>query len=201
MSALLEQGGWVLVAIFAASMLGWALIAWKWLAVHAETAGGLAWVEQVIDHARHARRDEARRLCTGRDNLAAQMLATALSVDAMKRRFFEKHLKPFYDAQATELRQHLNLIAVVGGICPLLGLLGTVLGMIVTFQSLTIGQSQASAELLAAGISQAMITTQAGLVLALPIVLMHGYLHSRITRYLDAITLAVKKLETTLCHD
>lgn len=201
MRTLVEQGGWVLIAIFITSALAWTLIAWKFLALRGETRGGVAWAQQVIDHVRRGNRADALRTCEARQNLMARLLQAALTTDEIERRFFENHLRPHFDAEATHLRHNLDLIAIAGGVCPLLGLLGTVLGMIVTFDSLTISHVQTSAESLASGISQAMITTQAGLVLALPIVLMHGYLSSRITRYLEKTTLTVKKLETLLCKD
>ena len=87
---------------------------------------------------------------------------------------------------------------VLASTLPLLGLLGTVLGMIETFSVLTergVGQVDS----LAGGISQALITTQAGLLVGVPVLLVRGYLSSQIRKYLDTSTVLVKKIETAIC--
>lgn len=85
----------------------------------------------------------------------------------------------------SELRRvGLGTIARLGTILPLLGLLGTVLGMMETFDGLAPGRPRMN-EGLASGISQALLTTQAGLVAALPILLAHRVLVSRTNRLVE----------------
>jgi len=76
------------------------------------------------------------------------------------------------------LERHLGMLAVLGGIAPLLGLLGTVTGMIHTFQLVTIFGS-GDAKLLSSGISEALVTTEFGLAIAIPVLLMHALLSRR----------------------
>ena len=84
-------------------------------------------------------------------------------------------------AEADSFRGSLTLVASVGVACPLLGLLGTVLGMLETFELMS-AYGAVGLEGLAGGISRALVTTQAGLVMALPIVVMHRWLSGRISR-------------------
>ncbi|BFM09121.1 MotA/TolQ/ExbB proton channel family protein [Halioxenophilus aromaticivorans] len=80
----------------------------------------------------------------------------------------------------------LNLIKIISAVAPLLGLLGTVTGMILTFQAITIfgaGDPQA----MAGGISSALVTTVLGLVVAIPMVLMHTFVNSRAKRILHIL--------------
>ncbi|MEK9766455.1 MAG: MotA/TolQ/ExbB proton channel family protein, partial [Thalassolituus sp.] len=70
------------------------------------------------------------------------------------------------------------IIKLLAGIAPLLGLLGTVTGMIATFQAITVYGS-GDAKLMAAGISQALITTVLGLIVAVPLLLLHSWVSSR----------------------
>jgi biopolymer transport protein ExbB len=69
----------------------------------------------------------------------------------------------------------MGMLAALGSIAPLLGLLGTVTGMISLFQVITQAGTN-DARLLAGGISEALVTTETGLVIAIPIMLMHGKL-------------------------
>jgi biopolymer transport protein ExbB len=70
------------------------------------------------------------------------------------------------------LEKHLSLLKLLSGVAPLMGLLGTVTGMILTFQAITL-YGTGDPKLMAGGISQALITTVLGLVVAIPILLLH----------------------------
>ncbi|MOA32015.1 Biopolymer transport protein ExbB [compost metagenome] len=78
-----------------------------------------------------------------------------------------------------ELERYLNALGTIAGIAPLLGLLGTVLGMIDIFSAF-IGNSTANASVLAGGISKALITTAAGLMVAIPALFFHRFLQRRV---------------------
>jgi biopolymer transport protein ExbB len=80
---------------------------------------------------------------------------------------------------APALERSLGLLGVLGTVAPFLGLLGTVTGLITTFATLTAVGSN-DPRLLAGGISEALITTQAGLMVAIPILLVHAYLANRV---------------------
>lgn len=89
-------------------------------------------------------------------------------------------------AQTPALERYLSPLAVCAGAAPLLGLFGTVTGMIHTFQLITVfGTGNAGS--LSAGISEALITTEAGLAIAVPTLLIHAYL-SRSVRKAVAVT-------------
>lgn len=80
-----------------------------------------------------------------------------------------------------ELSRFLNTIATLGTLMPILGLLGTVTGMIATFHTIALVGS-GNPHALADGISEALITTQAGMVAAVPIMLCHNFLRNRYQR-------------------
>lgn len=94
--------------------------------------------------------------------------------------------KAVEDAGAREVRKlsaNLRPLVVVGMIAPLLGLLGTVWGMIQAFQNIALRDAIGKPELLAAGISQALITTAAGLAVAIPTQAAYYYFRARIDRF------------------
>ncbi len=79
------------------------------------------------------------------------------------------------------LQRSLSLIAACAGIAPLLGLLGTVTGMIATFEVITV-HGTGNPKLLSGGISEALVTTQFGLLVAVPLLLAHAVLHRVVQR-------------------
>ena len=79
--------------------------------------------------------------------------------------------------EVPRLEKYHSIIKVFAAVAPLLGLLGTVVGMIVTFQALTLFGT-GDPKLMAGGISQALVTTMLGLIVAIPLVFLHSVLTS-----------------------
>ena len=73
------------------------------------------------------------------------------------------------------MNKHVNTIAVIAGVAPLLGLLGTVMGMITLFEAIT-RYGTGDPQIMAGGISEALITTEVGLTIAIPLLLVHNFL-------------------------
>ena len=84
------------------------------------------------------------------------------------------------------LHRGLPTLAVLAAVSPLLGLLGTVTGMIETFQSITLFGT-GDPKLMSGGISQALVTTQLGLAVAIPLVLLHSILTGRVNRLVEQL--------------
>ena len=89
--------------------------------------------------------------------------------------------------------KHLFILEIIGKTAPLLGLLGTVLGMVEMFQSLHLG-GQVTAATFTGGICKALFTTVAGLVVAIPAIFAHGLLISRIDSEEEALNRAADYL-------
>ena len=114
--------------------------------------------------------------------LAIDKLHQAISGDALQKHFDEAIL-----GELPKLRRGLRLLTIFAAVAPLLGLLGTVTGMIETFQSITLFGT-GDPKLMSGGISQALVTTELGLAVAIPLVLLHSYLagwSNRVIRLLD----------------
>ena len=88
--------------------------------------------------------------------------------------------------ESSLLHRGLPTLAVLAAVSPLLGLLGTVSGMIETFQSITLFGT-GDPKLMSGGISQALVTTQLGLAVAIPLVLLHSLLTGRVNRLIEQL--------------
>ncbi|MDP1670958.1 MAG: MotA/TolQ/ExbB proton channel family protein, partial [Alphaproteobacteria bacterium] len=85
--------------------------------------------------------------------------------------------------QLVGMQSYLRWLEVIGNIAPLLGLLGTVMGMITAFQQLEIAGSKVDPSVLAGGIWEALLTTQVGLMVAIPVVTVLNLLENRLEQY------------------
>ncbi|MFD2112005.1 MotA/TolQ/ExbB proton channel family protein [Thiorhodococcus fuscus] len=98
--------------------------------------------------------------------------------------------------QLEQLRSHLRALEIIATLSPLLGLLGTVLGMIEAFRQLEQAGTQVDPSILSGGIWQALLTTAAGLSLAIPVVLAHTWLERRVERCSHRMEDAVTRVFT-----
>jgi biopolymer transport protein ExbB len=87
------------------------------------------------------------------------------------------------EEELSVLTRYFQVLVTIGNIAPMLGLLGTVLGMIKAFQVIQDMGGKVNAAVLAGGIWEAMLTTAFGLFVALPVVVAHNYLTSRVDQY------------------
>ncbi|KXO07410.1 MotA/TolQ/ExbB proton channel family protein [Moritella sp. JT01] len=124
------------------------------------------------------------------DKLTDNSLGRIIGVAERHERSNADELARFLDeailAELPECRKGLGSIAVLATIAPLLGLLGTVAGMIETFQAIT-AYGNSDPQVLSSGISQALLTTKFGLIAAVPLMLLHSLLISKSDSILHVI--------------
>lgn len=99
--------------------------------------------------------------------------------------------------QLNQLRSFLRPLEIIASLSPLLGLLGTVLGMITAFQQMEGAGNQVDPSVLSGGIWQALLTTAVGLAVAIPVVTMHSWLERKIERIANNINDAVTQVFTS----
>jgi biopolymer transport protein ExbB len=114
----------------------------------------------------------------GTDNPLGRLKATAAEVARASAEVLSMRFEETINTEARRLNFGLTTLTVFAAVAPLLGLLGTVTGMIETFQSISLFGT-GDPKLMSSGISQAMVTTQLGLVVAIPLLLAHSFLHGK----------------------
>jgi len=98
----------------------------------------------------------------------------------------EEHLQAVLLRQRLHFERRLPLLAVIATAAPLMGLLGTVVGMVKTFALITVFGT-GNAGKLASGISEVLVATELGLVVAIPTLIAHGFLSQRIQKNLSLL--------------
>ncbi len=130
--------------------------------------------------------ENARKYLDGQKGVLKNALAAGMAARTQPSDRIEEKMETVLLRDLPSCGKYLNLLATLGTMMPMLGLLGTVTGMIATFKVIALhgtGDAQAMAD----GISEALITTQAGLVAALPIVLGHTLLSNRLKKITDTV--------------
>ena len=127
--------------------------------------------------------DEAAVAVQGLKATTRELFALGLRHRLKPKALLEEHLESFVLQQRLLQERRLPLLAVIATAGPLLGLLGTVTGMIKTFTLITVFGT-GSAGKLSAGISEALVATKFGLMVAIPALVVHGFLSQRIQKHL-----------------
>ncbi|NCO20422.1 MAG: MotA/TolQ/ExbB proton channel family protein [Rhodobacterales bacterium] len=193
--ALMRDGGpivWLLVFI---SVFSLALIVVKiWQMRHA--TGGTARRERALDLWDGRDRRGARAALEGGHAPADRLLTQAMTglSGGTARKLLDDDLQWRGNAEIARLSSGLRLLELIAMVSPLLGLLGTVLGMIEAFRELSMAEGSANAALLASGIWQALLTTAAGLIVAIPAAMAAGLLGARVERAGQQAEAAVGRL-------
>jgi len=159
----IDQGGTVGYIIIVLGIIGLLLALWRWVAL-------------FITGSRV--RAQLKRETPNTDNPLGRVLKVADDNRSVDRETLELKLGEAIYKERPALDRALPFIKIISVVAPLLGLLGTVTGMIVTFQAITLFGT-GDPKLMAGGISQALVTTVLGLVVAIPTVLLHTLVSGR----------------------
>ncbi|ALG90638.1 MULTISPECIES: MotA/TolQ/ExbB proton channel family protein [Actibacterium] len=170
MLAFLQKGGPAIWAITALSVVTLTLILWKLWRLVAAGAWAGARAEKAVALWQAGERDAARAAVAGRAGLRARLVRAAMAAlsGGMGQAAAREETTRVARALLAEARSGLRALELISVIAPLLGLLGTVLGMIEAFQTLESAGSQADPATLAGGIWEALLTTAAGMAVAIP---------------------------------
>ena len=169
-----QQGGWIMIPLCAASIVMWALILERLYRFNRmqKTDINIHQAVRAVKKGKMGESSEGLRACMVRDYLSERSGTPDIDTEVIH----QSALK-----QKSRLNSFLSFIAVMAAIAPLLGLLGTVIGMIRTFEVISLfGTGNAKA--MAGGISVALVTTQTGLMVAIPGMLLSGTLARRSRR-------------------
>lgn len=125
----------------------------------------------------------AQDACNARPSFLGFVLMHGISELEFGWTSVEKSLEDALAEQSARLFRKIEYLSVIGNIAPMVGLLGTVIGMIVAFQSVAATQGTASAPQLATGIYQALVTTVGGLIVAIPSIGAFAIFRNRIDQF------------------
>lgn len=182
MLELIKAGGWVMAPIVALAILALAIILERFWSLRRKEVLPPGLGEEVRDWARGRELDPKHIDILRLNSPLGELLAAGLDVRHRPREIIKERIEDVGRHVAHRLERFLNTLGTIAAVTPLLGLLGTVFGMIEMFLDiLTVGVGDANR--LAGGIGQALISTAAGLCVAIPAVIFHRYLRGRVTGY------------------
>ena len=189
-------GGWLMVPLGVCSVLALAIVFERALSLRISRVLPPQSLTQARQHLDHCTRSPDTEASLQDNSPLGQVLTVAIN----KRRLDEAAWRSAIEDKGREvihgLEHYLNTLGTIAGVTPLLGLLGTVIGMIKVFQTIQL-QGAGQAQLLAGGISEALITTATGLTIAIPSYFFYRFFKARVS----ALSLMLEKQTQSLIED
>ncbi len=174
----IRKGGLVMIPILALFFVAAGIAIFKWLEIGGVRIARQDDLDVILSNLRKGEKDAAIRHARSVKGPAGEMLVAAVENADEDKEVIEEQLYEVIIRTQPKLERFLPFIAVVAATAPLLGLLGTVMGMIRTFRLITVFGT-GDAQQLSAGISEALITTQFGLTVAIPMLIVHALLNRK----------------------
>ncbi|WP_289086395.1 MotA/TolQ/ExbB proton channel family protein [uncultured Spongiibacter sp.] len=188
MLELVKAGGWLMLPIILSSILALAICVERYLALNPDKIAPRNLLNQVWGWMQNKQldNDKLRQLRTA--SPLGEIIAAGLGNAKYGREIMKESIEDAASHVIHGMERYLPALGTIAAVTPLLGLLGTVMGMIRVFSEIMV-QGTGNAAVLAGGISEALITTASGLCVAIPAMVMHRYFQRRI----DAIVVTMEQ--------
>jgi len=196
---MLQAGGYIVYILLGLSVVALAFSVERFLRLRGSSVGTNRFGNRVLD-GETGGVEAASQVCRDEDNSMSRVLLAGLRRSEFPLTERDKAVEDAGMREYRTLSQNLRPLMVVSVISPLLGLLGTVWGMITAFQDLAASEGRADPEMLAGGISMALTTTAVGLAVAIPAQASYYWFKSRTDKFVRNVEHYYYELNDILVH-
>ncbi|MEY8205051.1 MAG: MotA/TolQ/ExbB proton channel family protein [Bermanella sp.] len=179
MKELVFAGGWMMIPLILASILAVAICIERFWTLQSAKVAPKHLLAQVWVWIKNNELDGARLKQLKQDSHLGAILAAGLSNSKHGRDITKEAIEQAASSTIHEMERFLNTLGTIAAVTPLMGLLGTVIGMISVFNAI-MAQGTGNAGVLAGGISEALVTTAAGMMIAIPALVFYRIFQRRI---------------------
>ena len=192
-----RAGGWMMFPILACSIIALAIVVERFWSLQKRRVTPDNLVVQAWQWAHAGVLDDKRIQSLRAGSPLGRVLAAGLANRDHERMVMKEAIEEVGRHVVHEMSRYLNTLGTIAAIAPLLGLLGTVIGMIKVFAAIT-AQGVGDASVLAGGISEALITTAAGLSVAIPTLMFYRYFAGKVEGFVVSMEQEALKLVEVL---
>lgn len=200
MLEMVTAGGWLMLPILLCSIAAVGICGDRLIKLDADKISPPHLLARIWTQLKNNEMDAAKLRTLRVSSPLGQILAAGLGNAHLGREVMKESIEEAAGHVVHDLERYLNALGTIAAVSPLLGLLGTVVGMIKVFTEI-MAQGTGNASVLAGGISEALITTAAGLSVAIPSLIMHRYFVGRIDSIVIGLEQETIKLVDALHND
>ena len=176
---MVQAGGWLMLPILLCSVIALAIVGERFWSLQQKRINPATLVSQVWQWYKSDTLTDENIQALANNSPLGRVLAAGLVNRHHPREIMKESIEDTGRQVVVELERYLNTLGTIASITPLLGLLGTVIGMIKVFAAIT-AHGVGNPSVLAGGISEALITTAAGLSVAIPSLIFYRYFRGKV---------------------
>ncbi len=179
---LAKEGGFMMIPIVLSSFIAIYIFVERVLTINKANKSPDAFISKIKELVLRGDINGAKLLCTQFDSPIARMIEKGVTRIGSPLKNIEASIENLAKIELFKLEKNLSILATISGAAPMMGFLGTVIGMVQAFIAIAQEEGSVSPKLLSSGIYTAMITTVAGLIVGIIAYLGYNYLVTRVSK-------------------
>lgn len=176
------KGGWIMLVLAVFSVLGIYIFIERFIAIHRSSRENPNFMDTIRDFIHDGKIEAALALCRRTDTPISRMIEKGVMRLGRPLNDINTAIENVGNLEVSRLEKNLPILATVSGASPMLGFLGTVIGMVKAFYDMSMAGNNIDIQLLSTGIYQAMVTTVGGLIVGIIAYVCYNILVSRIEK-------------------
>jgi len=187
------KGGWLMIPLFLLSLLAIYIFIERMVVINSASKDDPTFMNRIKDHILDGKIESALKLCKQTNTPSSRMIEKGITRIGRPMNDVQVAIENVGNIEVSKLEKGLSILASVAGGAPMIGFLGTVMGMIQAFYDMASAGSNVDITVLSSGIYVAMVTTVGGLIVGIAAFFAYNYLVSRVKSIVN--TLESKTME------
>ena len=182
-----KEGGWIMLILAIFSIIAVYIFIERFLTIRRASKKDDAFMETIRLYMKDGKLDDAKVLCQKKSTPLSRMIEKGISRIGKPLNDIQTAVENVGNLEVSNLEKGVALLAMISGAGPMLGFLGTVLGMIKAFYDMSMAGNNIDIELLSTGIYEAMVTTVGGLIVGIIAFIFYNILVSQIDKVVNLL--------------
>ncbi|MDR0729854.1 MAG: MotA/TolQ/ExbB proton channel family protein [Prevotellaceae bacterium] len=181
------KGGWLMIPLFILSVLAVYIFIERWWLIQQSTHSNPRFMNDIKEYIRESRLEAAIALCERENTPTSRMIEKGISHLGRPLADIREAIENIGNLEIARLERGLPILATIAGGAPMIGFLGTVVGMVEAFYNMSQASDNISMSVLSGGIYVALVTTVAGLTIGIIAYFGYNYLTTRIKNFVNKL--------------
>jgi len=182
--SLAVKGGWLMIPLFLLSIIAVYIFTERYLAIRKASEQDINFMNRIKDYIHEDKIESALTLCQSKNTPIARMVEKGIQRIGRPLPDVNAAIENVGNLEISKLEKGIPYLATIAGGAPMIGFLGTVMGMVQAFYDMSMAGNNIDVSLLSGGIYVAMVTTVGGLIVGIPAYFGYNYLVARIERFI-----------------
>ncbi len=184
---LATKGGWIMIVLAVLSIIAVYIFIERYIAVSRATKYDASFMDRIREYMKDGKLDSAKALCRGNSTPISRMIEKGLSRIGRPLSDINSAIENEGNIEVAQLERGVNILAMIASAAPMIGFLGTVIGMIRAFYDMSMAGNNLDITTLSNGIYTAMVTTVGGLIVGIIAYFFHAILSTKIQKVVNLL--------------